>query len=126
MIRTVVWEVSVKIPEPCPLNGVEFEAKAAGKAPTKIMRPRMLRVKSFIVSTKMGNFLYKDSCSQSSQRSPLNSSDSNNRSASSSSTNVWGRMFAAKDETLMFLFSLFAWLAVDSITSVGCALLRSA
>ena len=52
MIRTVVCEVSVKVPEPFPLNGVELEANAAGKDPRKIMRPRILRVRSFIAPHK--------------------------------------------------------------------------
>jgi len=51
-MSTVVGEVSVNVPEPLPLNGVECVAKAAGNAPRIARRPKTLRIKSFIDSSQ--------------------------------------------------------------------------
>ena len=61
VISTVVSEVSVKMPEPRPLKGVDLEAKAAGKALRTIIRPRMLIVRNLIASSRTRKFLYKGS-----------------------------------------------------------------
>ena len=50
MISTVVCEVSVKVPEPRPLKGVDLEANAVGKTLRAIMTLMILRAKNFIAS----------------------------------------------------------------------------
>jgi len=47
-MSTVVSEVSVKVPEPLPLKGVECVAKAAGNAPRMVRRPTMLMIRNFM------------------------------------------------------------------------------
>jgi hypothetical protein len=55
-MSTVVGEVSVKVPEPIPLKGVECVAKAAGNAPRIARRPTMLMIRNFM-SSKRGSTL---------------------------------------------------------------------
>ena len=81
VMRTVVCEVSVNVPEPRPLKGVDLEANAVGKVLRTIIRLRILRAKNFIVLTRTRNFLYKDSCPRSTRRSQSNSADTDSKYA---------------------------------------------
>src|SRR5713101_724989 len=51
-MSTVVGEVSVKVPEPLPLKGVECVAKATGNAPRMVRRPTMLMIRNFMSSKR--------------------------------------------------------------------------
>ena len=60
-MSTVVGDVSVKVPVPCPLKGTDAEAKAAGKALNTMRSAKALRVRIFISSKGRLSSLYKDS-----------------------------------------------------------------
>jgi hypothetical protein len=64
-MSTVVGEVSVKVPEPLPLKGVECVAKAAGNAPRIVRRPTMLMIRNFMSSTSNSKSCYKGTFSES-------------------------------------------------------------
>ena len=68
-MSTVVSEVSVKVPEPLPLKGVECVAKAAGNALRIVKRPNTLRIRNFMTSPSNPKSSYKGSSSEGNVRS---------------------------------------------------------
>jgi hypothetical protein len=50
-MSTVVGEVSVKVPEPLPLKGVECVAKAAGNVLRTVRRPKTAKIRNFMSLT---------------------------------------------------------------------------
>jgi hypothetical protein len=68
-MSTVVGEVSVKVPEPLPLKGVEWVAKAAGNALRTARRAKTLRITNFMTSLSTPKSSYKGSFLESNLRS---------------------------------------------------------
>src|SRR5216683_928058 len=74
-MSTVVGDVSVNVPVPFPLKGVDCVAKAAGNALRTVRRPKTIRIRNFMSLISSSKSCYKGSFSQSAQTQPSRTVD---------------------------------------------------